>query len=206
MPPGDSKSANISDKNSATKAAVVSTPATDENDVAEKKRLAMLAMEGEGGKRRREALEKRQAEEEIKKKLQAERTGLEKKIEELSAEKEKLELKWIELNEVKSPLEKNLTPVVTDEIKVEKEEEDAEKKEKSSANPKERQSAEKMRWGIDDKRRAIEKERWRLEDEIGKIDDIIKANSEKYQRILAEMENNQQRLEEIIKNLAVYGG
>lgn len=187
--------------------AATQTGTTEEQDIAEKKRLAMLAMEGPEGKARREATERKEQEEGLKKKLQEEREVLEKRIGELAAEKEKLELKWIDLNETKAPLEKSLGPIVADEIKVEKEDEDIEKKEKLSvADPKERQAAEKMRWEIEDRRRVIEKDRWRLEDEIGKVNDIIKANSTKYQEVLAEQEKNQKRLDEITKNLSVYGG
>lgn len=178
----------------------------DDKDIEEKKKQAMLAMEGEQGKLHRESLERKQQEEELKKKLQEERATLQKSIDDLTAQKEKLELKWIELNEIKAPLEKSLTPIVADEIKVEKEDSDIEMKEKSTADPKEKQLVEKMRWEVEDRRRAVEKERWRLEDEIGKVNDIIKLNSEKYQILLSAEEKAEQRLNEINKNLSVYGG
>lgn len=207
MPPDpkDPKPTTTDTQTTEEKPVAVETTST-EADIAEKKRLAMLAMEGEEGRLRREAMERKKQEEDIKKKLQEERLILEKKIEELSAEKEKLEIKWIEFNETKAPLEKSLGPIVAEEIKVEREEDDIEKKERGTTDPKEKQEAEKMRWEVDDRRRAIEKDRWRLEDEIGKINDIIKANSVKYQEILAEQEKNQKRVDEIVKNLSVYGG
>ncbi len=182
------------------------TQTDEEKDLAERKRQAMLAMEGEEGKRHRENLERKQQEEDIKKGLQEERVTLEKAMERLSTDKERLELKWIELNGIKSPLEKSLAPVLADEIKIEKEEMAIEIKEKSATDPKDKQSAEKMRWEVDDRRRSIEKDRWQLEDEIGKINDIIKTNSEKYQAVLTEEEKTQHRLDEINKNLSVYGG
>ncbi len=184
----------------------ITTTTAEEKDLAEKKKQAMLAMEGEEGKKHREGLERKQQEEDLKKKLQEERSALEKKIEELNVEKEKLELKWVELNEIKAPLEKAILPIVADETKTEKEEGDIEAKEKSVTDPKEKQTVEKMRWEIDDRRRAIEKDRWRLEDEIGKVNDIIKTNSRKYQGVLMEEEKIQQRLDEIKKNLSIYGG
>ncbi len=181
---------------------------TDEEkkEIEEKKRQAMLAMEGEEGKRHRENLERKEQEEEIKKRLQEERSALEKEMGDVATQKEKLELKWVELNEIKAPLEKSLEPILAEEVKIEREEDDIEKKEHGAIDPKERQVAEKMRWEVDDRRRSTEKDRWRLEDEIGKIDDIIKANSEKYQSVLAEEEKMQQRLDEINKNLSIYGG
>ena len=182
------------------------TGTAEEKELALKKKQAMLAMEGEEGKRHRENLERKQEEEEIKKKLYEERLFLEKELEKMSVQKEELELRWVELNEIKAPLEKSLEPIIALEIKVEKEEGDIEVKEHGTADPKERQAAEKMRWEVDDRRRSIEKDRFRLEDEIGKIDDIIKTNSEKYQTILTEEEKSQQRLDEIKKNLSVYGG
>lgn len=178
---------------------------TDDKDLEEKKKQAMLAMEGEEGKRRREALERKQQEEEFKKKLQEERSILEKKIEETAAKKEELELKWVELNQTKAPLEQSLKPIIADEIKVEKEEDDVQLKERGTADPKEKQAAEKMRWEVDDRRRAIEKSRWQLEDEIGRVNDIIKENSVKYQSLLTEEEKVQARLDEINKSLSVYG-
>ena len=178
----------------------------EQQELEEKKKQAMLAMEGPEGRAHRETLERKEHEEEIKKRLGDERQALQKKIEELSTGKERLELKWVELNETKAPLEKSLAPVVAEETKVEKEESDIEMKERSTSDPVEKQATEKMRWGADDRRRAIEKERWSIEDEIGKINDIIKTNSEKYQELLAEEEKSQRRLDEIIKELAVYGG
>ncbi|MBI3633757.1 MAG: hypothetical protein HY226_05720 [Candidatus Vogelbacteria bacterium] len=176
----------------------------EEKELEEKKKQAMLAMEGEEGRLHRESLERKKQEEELKAKLQDERTKLQQELERLSGEKEKLELKWVELNETKAPLEKNLEPIVAQATKVEQEESDIEKKEHSTNDPAERQTTEKMRWEVDDRRRSVEKDRWRLEDEIGKIDAIIKSNSEKYQVLLTEEEKVERRLEEINKNLSVY--
>ena len=178
--------------------------ADEDKDLEEKKKQAMLAMEGEEGRRHRELMERQKQEEELKTKLVNERAQLEKDLEKLRVDKEQLELKWIELNETKAPLEKSLEPIVASQIKIEQEEQDIEKKEHITTDPKERQATEKMRWEVDDKRRSIEKDRWQLEDELGKINDVIKANSVKYQELLSEEEKSQQRLEEIKKNLSVY--
>ncbi|MBI3632097.1 MAG: hypothetical protein HY225_01480 [Candidatus Vogelbacteria bacterium] len=176
----------------------------EEKALAEKKKQAMLAMEGEEGRRHREDLERKKQEEELKIKLEDERTKVGHELERLASEKEKLELKWVELNEIKAPLEKSLEPIVTKEAQVEKEESDIEKKEHSTSDPVERQATEKMRWEVEDRRRLVEKERWRMEDEIGKVNAIIKTNSDKYQELLAEEEKSQKRLDEINKNLSVY--
>ncbi len=176
----------------------------EEKELEEKKKQAMLAMEGEEGRLHREALERKKQEEELKGKLQDERTKLGQELDKLSGDKEKLELKWVELNETKAPLEKSLEPIVALETKVEQEEGDIEKKEHTTSDPVEKQATEKMRWEVEDRRRAVEKDRWRLEDEIGKVNAIIKANSDKYQELLAEEEKVQQRLDEINKNLSVY--
>ena len=177
----------------------------EEKELEEKKKQAMLAMEGEEGRLHREALERKKQEEELKAKLQEERTRLGQDLDKLSSDKEKLELKWVELNEKKVPLEKSLEPIVALEIKVEQEESNIEKKEHTTSDPVEKQTTEKMRWEVEDRRRAVEKDRWKLEDEIGKVNAIIKANSDKYQQLLAEEEKAEQRLDEINKNLSIYG-
>ena len=81
---------------------------------------------------------------------------------------------------------------------------DVEAKERVAIDPKDKQTVERPRWEIDDRRRTLEKDRWRLEEEIGKVDAIIKSNSEKYQTLLAEEEKIEQRMEEIRKSLLIY--
>ncbi|MEK7066333.1 MAG: hypothetical protein AAB965_02040 [Patescibacteria group bacterium] len=202
MPNDEIKTTGSTSSQQAT--TIIPTTLTAE-ELAEQKRLAMIAMEGAEGREKREAQERKVEEEKKKSTLSAEKTEIMKKMGELNVEKEKLELHWIQLNQQKAPMDANLGPIIADEIKVEKEEEDTNKLEHSTVDITEKHNLEAKRWEIEERRKKIEEDRWKIEEEIKKISAIIEETGASYRAILAKEDESQKKLDEINKFLAVYG-
>ena len=95
----------------------------------EQRKAAMLAMEGEEGRRKRELEEQYRKEQELRAKVEFEKAQFESKLRELTKQKEYLELEWIKYSSQKQPLENQVQPIKVEEKAAEDEERKAEQDE-----------------------------------------------------------------------------
>lgn len=164
----------------------VETPAAAED----RRRAAMLAMEGPERTARREEQEKtRQAREQ--------KHEFEERLNQIAKQKEKLELGWIDLDEQRKKLKATLAPILEQEKQVQAEEVAAEEEEEKTGLPKEKHLVEEKRWVIQQKRKQIEDEKWKTEEKVVKLEEAIEANTNEYRSILDEEEKIHIKIDEI---------
>lgn len=166
---------------------VAAEPKTNEvNTDTQKKLEAILAMEGEEGRARREAEEKKKKEAQMLVELEKQKTELNNKLAEISKKKDELELRWIDLNDKKEGIKKILDPILSSEIKTETEEQAKNQEEHAAQDIKQRQEIEKQRQALDIERQKIEQEKWGIEDKIYEVEQIMLQNKASYQVLIKE--------------------
>lgn len=149
-----------------------------------KKMEAIMAMEGEEGRARREKEEMAKKEAAMLEETNKEKDTLTKQLKTISGEKEKLEFRWIDLSEKKQELQKLLEPILIKEANNEKDVQAKNQEEHATDDAKERQQFEKERQALEAEREKTEKEKWVIEDKIAELDKIMNENKEKYQQVL----------------------
>lgn len=179
-------------------------PKAEPVSLEEKKRLAMLAMEGDKGRSIRETREREQKDEQTKKQLKTEREGIEKKLEQIASKKEALEIRWVELSDKKTPLEKMLEPILKEESALEAEEQALEQEEHIATSPVAEHDIEQKRWALEDKRRLTEQKKWKIQEQVVKLKEMLDQNTSEYQKLLTEEDALVVRVKEIDKNLELY--
>lgn len=151
-----------------------------------KKMDAILAMEGEEGRKRREEAEKAKKEAEIIGVLESEKAELNNKLAEIGKKKEESEIKWIDLSEKKKALESILSPIVDAEVIKEKEVQAKNQEEHATDDVKQRQGFEKERQSLEAERQKLENEKWAIENKIEDLKTIMEENKSSYQSLLRE--------------------
>ncbi|GEM_PF-6547908 len=176
----------------------------------ELKRQAMLAMEGEAGKRQRELEEQKKKEEEMRAKLEFEKTQLEVKVRELTKHKEAFEIEWIKYNNQKQPLENQVQPIKAEEKAAEDEERKIEQDEAVAVStpgvPAAKiQEVEQKRWTIQERRHHAEEQKWAFEKQIEQLKTSMDALGNEYRKILSDEDALKKSIRDAdaaIKNLA----
>lgn len=179
---------------------------TQTNDLSKAKEEAILAMEGEEGRLRREKAEKEKKTAKMLAELDEEKKLANLRLEAINKEKEKLELKWIEMSDKKKEFQKILEPIVLSEMNIEKDVQSKNQEEHATEDPVLRQPLEKERQELETKRQAIEKNKWSIEDEITKLNVVMNENKVKYQELLNEefsLEDKTVQIEEKIKSIKI---
>jgi len=159
------------------------TPSEEE---LKKKMEAILAMEGEEGRKRREDAEKAKKEAEMLNVLEAEKAELKNKLAEIAKKKEVFEIKWIDFSEKKKGLEDLLLPITESELTKEKEVQAKNQEEHATDDVKKRQSFEKERQSLEAERQKIEKEKWVIENKLEELRIVMEENKADYQKLLKE--------------------
>lgn len=179
---------------------------TETNALELKKKMeAILAMEGEEGRARREAEERKKMEAKMVLELKAQKNALNKKLNEITKEKEKLELHWIDLDDKKNEIGKILDPITAAEIKVENDIQEKNKEEHATDDLKRRQEFEKQRQVLEAEREKLEKEKWVIEDKVYDVDSLMSEHKTKYQAVLKEEYSTIDQLAEIDKKVESIG-
>ena len=179
----------IDNQDEAKKEIPVAVPTTISNEapnqktdpVDEKIERAKLAMEGPERTAKRE---EREHSTDVKNQL----TILEKRLAVIAEEKETLEINWIKLDENRTGLRNMINPIVERETKLEADESQLEEQEKNTVNEKDRVTLEQKRWALQELRHKAEEEKWVYENRLFKIEDQIKDNTTRYQKLLDEEE------------------
>lgn len=169
-------------------------PASPEQTEEEKRKAAMLAMEGPERTAHREQMEK---EHEAKEK----QAGLKNRLAEIAKLKEKLEIAWVDLDSQRKKLKTDLEPTINQEKQIEAEEQAVEQEETQTALPKEKHVIEEKRWAIAEKRKAVEQAKWLVEEKIVKIEEQIEANTTQYRTLLDEEEKVQASISELASTI-----
>lgn len=164
------------------------------NELEEKIRLAKLAMEGPERTAKREKGEK-------EKEIIAEKNKLQSRLAEIDKEKEKLEIAWIDMDQKRAGLKGVINPILEKEKLIETEEAKLEETEAHTLSERDKQAYEKKRAEIETKRQAVEKEKWSYEESLWKIEDEIKVNTTKYQTLLDEEEQLNNKIEDLDQQL-----
>jgi hypothetical protein len=151
-----------------------------------KKLEAILAMEGEEGRARREAEEKKKLEAQMLLDLEKQKSELNNKLSEIGKKKDEFELRWIDLNDKKEGIQKILDPILSSEIKTETEEQEKNKEEHAVQDIKQRQEIERQRQALEIERQKIEQEKWGIEDKIYEVDQVMQENKASYQTLIKE--------------------
>jgi len=179
-------------------------PEATETEFERKRKEAMLAMEGDEGRLRRERAEQRKKEEEIMSQVSVEKAGLTRRLSEIARQKEELETKWMQYSDKKAPLDARLAVLVEQEVRVESDGEKINQEEHNTVDPKVRQEIEKKRWENDDLRRKIEKEKWDIEDKTSNLTKFMEENKLAYQKVLDEEDQIARRVDEIDRTVKMY--
>jgi len=157
----------------------------------ELKKQAMLAMEGEEGRRQRELEEQRKKEAELRAKLEGEKTQLELKLRELLQQKEALELEWIKYNNQETPLETQVQPIIAEEKAAEDEERKVEQDEavavSTPGTPVAKiQEVEIKRWTVQERRHHAEEQKWAFQKQIESLKAAKDELGNAYRKILSD--------------------
>lgn len=161
-------------------------PILQNEEELKKKMEAILAMEGEEGRLKRERIEKEKEEAEMIGKLEKEKTVIKTKLEEIAKKKEKLELSWIDLSQKMGELKKLLDPISLAETNIEKDVQAKNQEEHATDDIKKRQEFEKERQTMETKRQVIEKEKWVIENKMLELTAVMNEDKLKYQSVLSE--------------------
>lgn len=185
IPVPDVPTTNVSTSDSARKMSL-----------AEKLKMAKLAMQGPERTVKRERNER-------EKQIEKEKADLEQLLALTTKKKEDLEIAWVVLDNKRNDLKKMLAPILEEEEKLELEEEELEGRERTTTDPLERQKVEKDRLAVQAKRQTVEKEKWGYEDKIFKLETSIKENTDKYQIHLDEEEEILGKIDNLDGELAL---
>ena len=169
-----------------TTASIITSQIQESEEDVKKKMEAILAMEGEEGRLRREKVEKEKEEAGMVAKLEEEKSEINKKLEETSKNKEELEIKWIDLSEKMKELQKILEPIKENEARLEKDIQSKNQEEHATEDILTRQGFEKERQVLEADRQKIEKEKWEIEGKVLEINGLMAENKAKFQKILDE--------------------
>ena len=177
----------------------------------ELKRQAMLAMEGENGRRQRELEEQHRKEEELRAKLEFEKTQIEAKLHEVSKQKEALELEWIKYNNQKTPLETQVQPIISEEKTAEDEERKTEQDEAVAVSTPgvpiaKIQDIEVKRWTIQERRHHAEEQKWAFQKQIEALKASMDTLGAAYRKILQDedaLKKSIRDAEAALKNLSI---
>ena len=176
----------------------------------EQRKAAMLAMEGEEGRRKRELEEQYKREQELRSKLEFEKSQFESKLREITKQKESLELEWIKYSNQKQPLETQVQPIKAEEKAAEDEERKTEQDEAIAASTPNTpvatiQEVEMKRWAIQERRHHAEEQKWAFEKQIELLKSSMDALGNEYRRILNDEDSMKKTIrdsEAALKNLS----
>lgn len=134
--------------------------------------------------------------------FESQRLGLEKQIDVFEKENEpELDLRENQALIKKREWEKKIADVLSQEKKIEDEQNFLEEKEKTSNIPAERKGFEERRGDLEKNRQEIEKKRWALEAELKKVEMILSAIDSDHKKIDAEKNILREKISLIDKSL-----
>jgi len=195
--------AQTNDGKSVEEKPAVSIPVSDlpEEEKLKRKLEAILAMEGEEGRLKRERAEKEKMESDMVSKLDSEKAEINKKLSEISKKKEEYELKWVDITDKKGSIKQILDPIIESETNLEKNEQSKNQEEHATEDVRQRQALEKERQEISQQREKTEKDKWLIEDKILELDETSEKNKKEYQLLIDEEYSLLDKVKEIDKKI-----